>query len=455
MSTIRTDVAVLGGGPAGAVLAWKLAGLGHAVCILDRAAEPGRRIAETLPATGLPILAALGLGACVTAAAYRESDRAYLLWSHADAAATPVRRLALSIDRRRFDRALLAAARAAGAQVLAPCNAGTPVRTGDRGWRLPAGAGAVETRFLADARGRRARLEGRAQPSAPRTFAVTTIARRLPATGPETCIEACPEGWCWGMALPGEGYALTTFLDAELRRGADLAETHRRTLGQSTLLHGCGLEGRTVVCDATSLVHDHPIGLDYVRTGEAAFAVDPLSSQGVQLAITSALQAAAAVHTILATPAETDAALAFYRERQRDAAERSRRTAASLYAAQDRHPAGAFWQCRAGPAETAPASPPVPAIGDRVRLAATAELIATPVLAGDLIRRAPALSHPALERPLAWLGDAAIAPLLAPLAGEVEVAELLRCWERSMPASTARATFAWLAARGIVVPAAA
>jgi hypothetical protein len=89
----------------------------------------------------------------------------------------------------------------------------------------------------------------------------------------------------------------------------------------------------------------------------------------------------------------------------------------------------------------------------RVRLAPGARLIETPVLAGDLIRRAAALAHPALERPLAWLGDAAIAPLLAPLTGEVEVAQLLRCWQRSLPPAAAREALLWLAARGIVVPA--
>jgi hypothetical protein len=263
------------------------------------------------------------------------------------------------------------------------------------------------------------------------------------------------------MALPDGRYAIIAFVDADVCRGAGagIESVYQRSLQGSVLLRHClsGLEGPIAVCDASSSVHGCPIGPDFVRIGEAAFAADPLSSQGVQLAITSALQAAAALHTMLATPAETEAALLFYRERQQEAAARSQRTAGGLYAAQDRHPPSAFWQRRALTDATPPAAPSdilqPPPLSDRVRLAAGARVAETPVLAGDLICRQPALSHPSLERPLAWLGNAAIASLLAPIVGDVEVAELLRCWERSLPPRTARETLHWLAARGIVVPA--
>lgn len=462
-AAIRTEVCVLGGGPAGAVLACRLARLGHDVHLLDRAPGRQRRIGETLPAPILPILDALGLGACAEAAAYRRSDGALLLWSRRDGLGSWLAKPALSIDRRQFDAALLGAARAAGARVHGPCRAGTPVR--GRGWNLPVEiAGArrtIQARVLVDARGRCGRLEGRSRATSARTLALSATSRHLPATGPDSCIEACADAWSWGMALADGRYAITAFVDADACRGVGLsvAAVHRRVLSESSLFGRCldALDGPVAVCDASSAAHVRPIGPDFVRIGEAAFAVDPLSSQGVQLAITSALQAAAAVHTMLAMPIETEAALAFYRERQQEAAARSRRIAGSLYAAQDRQPPCTFWQRRAlsdaGAPGMAVESLPLLHLTDLVRLAADAGITRTPVLAGDLIRRAPALSHPSLERPLAYLGGTAIAPLLAPLMSGVEVAQLLRWWQRSVRAETARDILLWLAARAIVVPA--
>src|SRR5262249_11031638 len=138
---------------------------------------------------------------------------------------------------------------------------------------------------------------------------------------------------------------------------------------------------------------------------DAACALDPLLSQGVHMAMLSALQGSITLHTILTLPEETDAALEFYRARQVDTVARSRRVAAQLYAAADRFAEAPFWQRRATPVVATPAIGGVPHVvtplspGQGLRLSEALRVVDTPAIVGNLIRRVPALVHPALEQP--------------------------------------------------------
>ena len=58
----RYDIAIIGGGPAGATLAALMAGAGWSVAVVERAEFPRRKVCgEFLSATTIPILARLGL----------------------------------------------------------------------------------------------------------------------------------------------------------------------------------------------------------------------------------------------------------------------------------------------------------------------------------------------------------------------------------------------------------
>ena len=74
------------------------------------------------------------------------------------------------------------------------------------------------------------------------------------------------------------------------------------------------------------------IGLDWIKVGDAAFAIDPLSSQGVQMAMMSAFQGSIAVHTLLTQPEQANAAIDFYRNKLQETVARSQTTAAQVYA---------------------------------------------------------------------------------------------------------------------------
>ena len=181
--------------------------------------------------------------------------------------------------------------------------------------------------------------------------------------------------------------------------------------------------------------------------------IDPLSSQGVQRAILSAIQGGAAVHTICSGH-DRVAAMAFYRDRQQGAAQQADLTATRYYKG-SRYQTGQFWIDRGGTIESAPPliEPQYKTAGflpSHVRLSDVVQIVQLPMLSGNLIKRAPALSHPRLKQPIAYLNGIAIAPLAADLVDGLAMEQLLARWTKRMPSQTAWNIFRWMCAYGIL-----
>lgn len=123
---MKTDALVIGGGPAGATVAARLAAAGWSVIVVERQPYPRRKVCgECLAASNWPLLDALGVGAAVRAQAGPALHQVVLAWEHdAVAAALPPGtgedRLGRVIARDVLDPLLLGAAADAGACVLQP-----------------------------------------------------------------------------------------------------------------------------------------------------------------------------------------------------------------------------------------------------------------------------------------------------------------------------------------------
>jgi flavin-dependent dehydrogenase len=467
------DVCVIGGGPAGAVAAWKLASLGHAVLIVERAAFPRPHVGEALSPGIWPQLDLLGLTGAVCAAGFRPTATATVLWSGSAAEAVGhADPPGLMVDRGRFDSLLLEHARQAGACVLQPALARAPRRT-ESGWDVPlhtpAGERKAAARFLVDAGGRSSRLGGRRQRSGPPTLALHGTWKPPRGWSGETRIEAGSDEWFWAAQRPDGTLSAMVFLDAGRYRSARTAGTSREALYRGLLARSVLLAelparakpaGTTGACDATCRYDPEPLSDCSLKVGESAFALDPLSSTGVQKALQTAWTGAITVHTILTRPEDAAAARHFYIESHRATVERHTAWAAGFYAEARQHAGSLFWRRRAAmapPPRPAPAPEPSgPPLGARWRLSATAKLIATPCITGDLIATRRALVHPGLERPVAFLDGVEIAPLLEALPERSTFGELTALWSRHMPPSPpgqAAALASWLIHQGILVPA--
>jgi flavin-dependent dehydrogenase len=468
------DVCVIGAGPAGSTVARQLSTMGYRVCVVEARRFPRPHVGESLTGGALSVLDSLGLRETVAAAGFLRPERAIVLWSGVEEL-KPLIGGGLQVDRGHFDGLLLAAALQKGAYVLCETRASRPQRDDSGRYRVPCQmegkSGEVRARFIVDASGRRAILGGQKQRTSAPTIALYAYWKGARIGGVESRIEAVDDGWYWGAPLPDGTVIAAVFIDSERMaeaQGAGLQGFYCDMLARSRLLAGClegALGGRVVACDAASHADPSPVGDGWIKVGEASLSVDPLSSQGVEVAMVSGIQAAVAVDTILSDPARAGLAAQFYSERQREIAAQHRALAAQRYA-EAPFRGYPFWDLRVGgaaeggaikprsrpPQEDAsavrPADPPL----DRVARAPELRVITTQVYTESGLTTTKALDHPRLNRPVAYLGGVQVALLVEEIVDGDTVQDLLEKWSRRVPARVSRSILDWLRARGLVLP---
>lgn len=460
----HVDVAVVGGGPAGAVIALRMAQLGHSVCLVERERFPRRHLGESLTPGVLPMLASIGVSGRVTVGA-SPVTRVGMTWDAEPTERRDPEARGLLVDRGVFDAALLAEARAAGVNVRQPATA-RAAREHARGVTLsidaPAGPSELEARFVVDATGRSAGFGARAfgaqrVAAGPRTFAVHGWwrGRGLPTT---PSLEAVARAWCWGVPIPDGTYDTLAFIDeARLAERPRSLERWLVTLLEGSsigrAIEGASLDGSARIVEATASVSTRLVGARWLRVGDAALALDPLSSSGVQKAIQTALAGAIVASTLLRHPEDAPLAIRFYEDHVRAASERHARWAAEHYAAARTRWDDAFWRARAEGHRPAPPRA-VHATSDEapLRISADTRLSEVPCLGADRVALHRAVEHPGLDGPAAFVGEAALAPLLEGLPERFTLGELEARWSDLAP-SRARAIARWLRDRGVLEPA--
>jgi hypothetical protein len=267
--------------------------------------------------------------------------------------------------------------------------------------------------------------------------------------GAETRIEAGTEHWYWAAPLPDGSVNATVFVSPERCRNIrrfSLEELYLQLLDESQLLSEC-LHGQLTttvqVCSATASRVLEPIGTDWIKIGEAALAYDPLSSQGVQNAMSSGLQGAAVVNTLLSDPAAQQLAINFYQHRIDEAARQHAETAANFYWQQAEYTASPFWLDRSQKRKPTEA-PIAKSLAELkwhtiLRLNPQAVFQPTAVLIDNRIVQASALSLP--ERsPVVWIEGVLITELFSDSLQPFETcsaATAVTHWSRRMEAERA------------------
>jgi flavin-dependent dehydrogenase len=429
-----------------------MAALGHETVLVERACFPRPHLGESLTAGVLPLLASIGAAAAIESASFRRIESVERKWE----ADTEIRRdphaEGLLVDRGVFDALLLENARRHAVEVLQPARVRECKRDSE-GWNLrlqmPQGGRQLHAVFLADARGRSSSAQ---KPTGPRTIAFYAYWRgcRLPS---QPRIEAGEDAWYWGVPLPNGPYNTLVFGDRT--QAHSIAKEFRERVMRSGLMRGCAdahLVSPILAADATPCVHRESVTADSIRIGDAALAIDPLSSSGVQKAIQTALSGAIVANTLLRKPELREAALTFYRNSIGDASERHRRWAGSYYAeaaATRDHP---FWQRRAMKTAVPQAAvPSAPSRGTFLSLSGEVEFVDTPCLEGDFVTLKTAVRHPMLEGPLAYLGGWELAPLLKTIASGMTAEQIALSWSFRIPLQSALNMTGWLCKNGILV----
>lgn len=347
------DVLVVGGGPAGLAFAVRLHRAGAQVLVVERSTWDEPRVGETVPGRLIPLLSAAGLDEAFSPEMHSPAPALVSHWG----SGAPAARDAIfdpygdgwHLDRLRFDRALAAAAARAGVEILRGTRVLSCVRRNDRRWDVELREGErtlhAEATIVADATGRSAsiaRLCGAVKQQTDRLVALVATGGGA-SDDPATLVEACPDGWWYAASLPARRAAFVWTSDADLIARDAPDRAWREALASSTAAReragGFAPDEVRLVSAATHRL-DRFAGANWLAIGDAAFAFDPLSGQGVCKAIESALRAAQSVIGGSTAGYESWCSAQFdgYVQQKR-----------AYYALEDRWPERPFWARRARP----------------------------------------------------------------------------------------------------------
>jgi hypothetical protein len=216
-------------------------------------------------------------------------------------------------------------------------------------------------------------------------------------------------------------------------------------------LKGPSLKGHVIAHDATCYFDDAPIDESFIKVGEAAFAIDPLSSSGVQKALQTALAGSVATNTILGC-GDVAAAIDFYLDNQRRSVQQHVDWAARQYREHRRYRAESFWRRRSLQPIKAPRPPvrirPKTEAGGMLRLGQGVQIVSVPCAVGDRVEMREAVSHSGLTRPVAFLNGADLLPLLRDLISPVSAAGPGS--RQSHSDQLRKSTASWLVRQGVL-----
>jgi flavin-dependent dehydrogenase len=280
----RYDVAIAGGGPAGAVAGMVCASLGLRTIVLEAAAEARWKPGEVLAPECNPILRELGLWSvlasrpdvampCAGIRSRWGGDDEYFRDGFREPPGA-----GWIVDRRAFETMLSERAVSAGVHWIWGARVASAERR-DGGWRIAVPSGRIEARLLIDATGRPAKVaRGLGARRIRHQSQIATVAR-WPASEARSgwlYIESVPDGWWYEVTDPSGARIVARFGNRAAKDGL-----------------------RTATFSAESAALDRCAGEGWLAVGDAATAFDPIASQGLSNALASANAAGHAAYRYL------------------------------------------------------------------------------------------------------------------------------------------------------------
>ncbi len=456
LKALQTDVCVIGGGPAGSSLAAQLSALGNRVVLVEKAKFPRNHLGESLTPGVRALLHSIGAGEVLEKSGALPVKSVLVSWDGGTRERSDPDGRGTLVDRGRFDELLLEHARAAGVHVIQPAVSRHCTELAE-GWRITVNRGAetihINARFLADASGRAFATRGRKCRTGARTTAYYAYwqGSDLPR---QPRIEAADDAWYWGVPIPDGTYNTLVFADPR----TCTPDSVQRRIARSSLLQGCQhvhLASLIQAADATPYIDEACVTDRSIRVGDAALAIDPLSSSGVQKAIQTALSGAVVVNTLLRRQESRGAAVDFYRSSVADASERHSRWAGEYYAAAAVTRSTRFWQQRSSshaPAQPLPVAKTAAFADQKLKLSLNLRLVELPCIDGAFVTLKTALQHPALERPVTYVGGTDLPPLIRKLREGMKPMDIASLWSDQLPVTTSLALTIWLVKNRLLIP---
>ncbi|WP_060517953.1 NAD(P)/FAD-dependent oxidoreductase [Pseudomonas sp. NBRC 111134] len=394
----ESRIVVLGAGPAGAATAIGLRRLGYAVTVVSQ----WRRFAavEGVSVRVLEGLRHAGLGGALSQAAMPATRQVHWNGQHLQM------NQEFLLDRQRFDRALRDDLQRAGVSVVEG-RVREVTHEGNHQVRLDDGQVLIAD-FLVEARGRQAplaldRLRG------PETLSLLNVWQGSPGA-PASAVESLEDGWAWMARLEdGRCYWQATLDAGGLPGKLGLADYCAARRASSTLVAELFDERARAPVQvharsSTAILAGECVGQDWIRVGDAAMAVDPLSGNGIFQSLSSALQAPVVINTLLRRPERAELACQFHQQRVEQLFLRFARIGRDFYGQEQERAGHSFWARR----QSWPDAQPLHQAADRQAV----RVERRPVLRDGLVEAAEVVVTP--DQPLGvWhLQGVELAPVL-------------------------------------------
>ena len=434
---IHTTVCVIGGGPAGSTIAMRLAQLGHAVVLTEKAVFPRPHIGESITPDILALLEVLGIRRLVEARGYLRPHRTILRWG-GETTLVNTDAPGFQVLRSDFDQLLLQQAAANRVTILQPFGVIALDRKDSGHWLVRGHRLSIITDYVVLATGRANPLRRSPKRSSAPMLALYAY-WESGACGQDTRVEAGPEEWFWGAPLPDGSFNATVFVDPAAMRHQETnrEKIYKRLVARSALLREIS-QGRRLTavrsCDATCFHSLLPLDDTLLLVGEASFSLDPLSSQGVRSAMGSALHGAIALNTLIRRPHHAHEASQFVQMRQQEAVAYHSQWAAERYAQAASQFGTCFWRERARiaiPQADQPPTIPITLKRDSLlQLASGTQVVKMPCVEGNFVVPGRAVQSPRLRRPIAYLGGLSLPMLLDHLESPRTPSSLLSTWAK-------------------------
>ncbi|OJX47931.1 MAG: FAD-binding protein [Chloroflexi bacterium 44-23] len=322
----KTNVLVVGGGPAGSTAAGLLAREGFDVTLLEQAQFPRYHIGESLLPTILPILELLGIREKVEARGFQQKQGAYLEWG-SETWALDFGELsgnythAFQVRRDEFDLMMLENASELGAKVFQNVEVRSLQMDGDRpvraAWQQKAVNGSqpqqgeISFDYLIDASGRNGLMANRYLKNRKYHNVFQNVGvwgywkntDRL-ATGREgdIAVGSIPNGWLWGIPLSDGTMSIGAVMHKNIfnqYKNKEMDAIYSEAIDASPLMRKITKNAELISEVKTesdySYASEKFCGPGYFMVGDAACFLDPLLSSGVHLATMSAMLASASI----------------------------------------------------------------------------------------------------------------------------------------------------------------
>ncbi|MCK8659319.1 flavin-dependent monooxygenase QhpG [Pseudomonas umsongensis] len=336
-------IVILGAGPAGSAVALGLRRLGYAVTLVSE----WRRFAA-LEGVSVRVLEAMrGAGLHQALADATLPSQRQVHWNGQQHA----QNVEFLLDRPTFDRGLREDLRAAGVTLIEGRVLG--VQSSSDGHQVQIeGREVLTVDFLVEARGRQAPALGKGL-RGPETVSLLNRWQGTPGIT-ASAVESLEDGWAW-MARRDDGQCYWQWTvdvaSAGLPGKAQLLEYCRQrrrasAVAQAFFAGEVEADLQLHARSSTAILSPQVCADNWIRVGDAAMAVDPLSGNGVFQSLSSALQASAVINTLLRKPERAVLAQRFHQQRVEQLFLRFARIGRDFYADEQRWLEQPFWQAR-------------------------------------------------------------------------------------------------------------